>query len=378
MASAAKGTVIGLPSMSDTQRSGKDLAPHPEVTIKSYMNQGLPPLARSHSNPLIQDRNTKILPKSYYEAMQEFTDRANQYAENAQQPGSHKRCAGKVAELSDISDGGLNGESLAMRGFLIYEGEPDTIKTLVSLTGGLHGSEARIAIKTQCDLIQRLSEGEQQLPANTAILFIPAVNPWGASYSDRCNQNNVDPNRNFPTSKSAYELHPSGDLERVWEEMNTFMNPPEEQSPITFYLKLIGKFIKYSLLKHGVFKHFFGEENPMPAAIAGGQNRDPQKLFYGGDHPETNTQAVIKMFNESLALFPNVKTVFHNDDHTGLAKKGAHSVEVKASSPALEERVADAISNRLSGCTIPLHILVYLNTDSGLLEHPRHLTYWRA
>ncbi|GAA4649646.1 hypothetical protein GCM10023116_19240 [Kistimonas scapharcae] len=25
-----------------------------------------------------------------------------------------------------------------------------------------------------------------------------------------------------------------------------------------------------------------------------------------------------------------------------------------------------------------LHILVYLNTDSGLLEHPRHLTYWRA
>ncbi|GAA4647757.1 hypothetical protein GCM10023116_00190 [Kistimonas scapharcae] len=25
-----------------------------------------------------------------------------------------------------------------------------------------------------------------------------------------------------------------------------------------------------------------------------------------------------------------------------------------------------------------VHILVYLNTDSGLLEHPRHLTYWRA
>ncbi|GAA4650454.1 hypothetical protein GCM10023116_27370 [Kistimonas scapharcae] len=25
-----------------------------------------------------------------------------------------------------------------------------------------------------------------------------------------------------------------------------------------------------------------------------------------------------------------------------------------------------------------MHILVYLNTDSGLLEHPRHLTYWRA
>ena len=348
MASAAQGPGIPRTStMSDTEMSSKGLAAHPEVETKLYMNKRLEYLG-THNDKLLQDRTTNILPKTYHESMEEFTFQANQYANSAEQPYSNKHFIGMVEHLTDITQYGLNGESLAMRGFLIYEGDPDRIKSLAVLTGGLHGSEARIAIKAQCDLLKSFAEDKQQLPPNTAILFIPAVNPWGASYSDRCNQNNVDLNRNFPTNQNVYDPHPSGHLQTVWEEMNTFMNPDQEQSAPRFYLRLIVKFIKYLVLKL-----ITQEANPMPAAIAGGQNLDRQKLFYGGTDQESNTKAVIKMTEESLALFPHVTTVLHNDDHTGLAKKGAHSVEVKASPTTLEEHVTATISSRLEQSQIP-------------------------
>ncbi|GAA4651233.1 hypothetical protein GCM10023116_35160 [Kistimonas scapharcae] len=49
--------------------------------------------------------------------------------------------------------------------------------------------------------------------------------------------------------------------------------------------------------------------------------------------------------------------------------------ENSVSHAAIRLNLSQSAMSRILG---RLHILVYLNTDSGLLEHPRHLTYWRA
>ncbi len=353
MASSIAGAASYRATPDNGPERGVGSISYPDINIEWHPQVGLPDLTRFSSDVLIRDRVTETLPQSHYEAIQGFIRRTQDYANSTADRQRH--CVAMTAELPDIRDTGehgLNGELLDMRGFLIYEGARESIEKIAVFTGGLHGDESRIAIQSQCDLLQRLTENNQRMPTNTAILFIPVVNPWGASYGDRCNQNNVDLNRNFPTGESVYDDHPTDQLETVWQEMNTFLNPTEEQSATRFYLRLIVTFIKYTL-KYLVLKLITQAENPMPVAIAGGQNLDPQKLFYGGVREESNTQAVINMVDQSLAWFPHVTTVLHNDDHTGLAKKGAHSVEVKASTPQLEENIANAIRDTLRESNIP-------------------------
>ncbi len=350
MASSSIGAISYRATQDNSPERGISNVSYPDINIEWRPQVGLPNLTRFSSGELIQDRITETLPKSHYEAMQGFIRQTQHYADNISD--SQINCVAMTAALPDIRAHGLNNERLDMRGFLIYEGTQESIEKLAVFTGSLHGDESRIAIQSQCNLLQRLTENNQRMPTNTAILFIPTVNPWGASYGDRCNHNNVDLNRNFPTSESVYDAHPTGQVATAWQEMNTFLHPTKEQSATLFYLRLIITFIKYTL-KYLVLGLITQEENPMSVAIAGGQNLDPQKLFYGGTREETNTQAVINMVNQSLALFPNATIVLHNDDHTGLAKKGAHSVEVKASTPVLEETIANAIRETLRESDIP-------------------------
>lgn len=72
------------------------------------------------------------------------------------------------------------------------------------LVGAMHGNEKSSAY-TLRSLIDYLESNPGQIPAQRTITIIPILNPDGYARNSRLNANNVDLNRNFPTSnwKSA-------------------------------------------------------------------------------------------------------------------------------------------------------------------------------
>ena len=85
---------------------------------------------------------------------------------------------------------GEQGEELATD--VVLDGPADAEKLLIIISG-VHGVEGYSGSAIQTGMLGvNLS-----LPADTAVLYIHAVNPYGFSWSRRVTQENVDLNRNF-------------------------------------------------------------------------------------------------------------------------------------------------------------------------------------
>ena len=80
---------------------------------------------------------------------------------------------------------------LATDTLLIGSEDAENVMIVIS---GTHGLEGLAGSGIQIGLMDRLQLGEL---ANTSILFVHALNPWGMAYSRRQNEDNVDLNRNF-------------------------------------------------------------------------------------------------------------------------------------------------------------------------------------
>ena len=124
------------------------------------------------------------------------------------------------AELSEYLHPlhGPDGEVLATDVALL--GRRDAPKLIV-LISGTHGVEG--AFGSACQAAWLGQKGPWKLDAETAVLAIHLINPWGTAWSRRVNEDNVDLNRNFidwsaspPENNSYAGLH--GMLSyREWE-----------------------------------------------------------------------------------------------------------------------------------------------------------------
>ena len=87
---------------------------------------------------------------------------------------------------------GYDGESLHTD--VLWIGSRNAENILVT-TSGTHGPEGHLGSAAQ---IAALSEGlYANLHSNMAVLVIHAINPWGFSWTRRCNEDGVDLFRNF-------------------------------------------------------------------------------------------------------------------------------------------------------------------------------------
>ena len=71
-------------------------------------------------------------------------------------------------------------------------GDPNASKLLVSISG-THGVEGFYGSNCQTQWLQML--GNRSLPADTAIVMIHLINPWGTAWLRRVNEDNIDLNR---------------------------------------------------------------------------------------------------------------------------------------------------------------------------------------
>jgi len=176
---------------------------------------------------------------------------------------------------------------------------PNDASKLLIVSSGTHGVEGFFGAAVQ----QALLEGELKngsLPADTAVLLIHAMNPFGFAFRRRVTEDNVDLNRNFMMTEDGFEgAHP--DYVRLEPLLNP-PSPPQRFDP--FVPKALGNLIRFGY-------------SAMKNALVQGQYTFPKGLFYGGTGP-SNSHRVLK---EQLPRWVgNAKKVIHLDLHTGMGK----------------------------------------------------------
>ncbi|KAB7742070.1 DUF2817 domain-containing protein [Parvibaculum sedimenti] len=191
---------------------------------------------------------------------------------------------------------GPDGGALAIDTAFI--GPADAPK-LLAMTSGTHGIEGYTGSAIQSKLLE---EGlGERLPADTALLFIHAVNPWGFAHGRRVNEDNIDLNRNFAAppfpENAGYALLHNALVPREWTE-ETRAKSRAAQS----------EFIR----THGL--------GAFVAALSTGQYTHPDGLFYGGRDPSWSNRVMRGIFERE---FLTRQTLAFIDIHTGLGERGA-------------------------------------------------------
>ena len=188
-------------------------------------------------------------------------------------------------------------------------------------SSGVHGVEGFAGSAIQLAALERVSP-----PApGDAVVFVHALNPYGMARLRRCNENNVDLNRNFLLPGDRW-----AGVHDTYMEVSDFLNPAAIGPVDPYYLKGAAM-----VLRHGF--------RPLQAAIASGQYELPSGLFFGGKQLEQGP----RLFSEWLeANLEGVEQLAVIDVHTGLGGKGQNSLFHRfASTPGgrLPEEIVDQV-----------------------------------
>jgi hypothetical protein len=172
-------------------------------------------------------------------------------------------------------------------------------RTAVILSSGVHGVEGLFGSAVQLAYLEQLAT-EWQPPAETAVILIHAVNPFGFAWQRRFNEDNVDLNRNFLLPDEPYAGAPP--LAATFRQSLRLGRPRARFGFWTARMALLA-------LRHGA--HSFWETLPV------GQYDFPDWLFFGGAAPAQSVQAL-------QCFLPNVlneaREIVHLDFHTGLGR----------------------------------------------------------
>jgi len=172
-------------------------------------------------------------------------------------------------------------------------------KVLVMISA-THGVEGFCGSGAQVDWLTR--GGPAGLAADTAVLMIHAVNPFGFAWLRRVTHENVDLNRNWIDFAAPPPANPG------YDELAEVICPADwTDETQTATAKALGGYIG----AHGypAFQH----------ALSGGQYRHPAGIFYGGTGPTWSRRTQTAIFEAWLAGAAKVAII---DYHTGLGPWG--------------------------------------------------------
>jgi hypothetical protein len=125
-------------------------------------------------------------------------------------------------------------------------------------SSGTHGVEGFAGSAIQCDWFANRVKAAKD---GSAIVFIHCINPYGMAWLRRCNENNVDLNRNFA------EFPRRGKESSAYAKLDRFLNPRTTPSgDMAFYLAALGLMARYG----------FGR---LQQVVAGGQYEYDRGLF---------------------------------------------------------------------------------------------------
>lgn len=175
-----------------------------------------------------------------------------------------------------------------------------TNQSVVLFTTGEHGIEGYVGSAMLHLFLDKYLE--QLNPANTGLILVHAINPWGMKHKRRTNAHNVDLNRNFLLDTQLIDKT----FNAEYDQIARFLNPAKairnlELTTIDFALKLFNVLLR------------FGQSKLKRTTLLG-QYRYPKGIFYGGEYIQEETQVLMKLYR---LAFQRYDSVIHLDMHTG-------------------------------------------------------------
>ncbi|RFB83471.1 ABC transporter [Rhizobium leguminosarum bv. trifolii] len=193
---------------------------------------------------------------------------------------------------------GADGEQLYTD--VAHIGARDASRVLIVISG-THGVEGQFGSACQSEWLS--ANAAWQLPADTAVLMVHLINPWGTAWSRRTNEDNVDLNRNFINWNKPAPQNPS------YKELHAAFVCPEKDGPQRDHAD--------SIVEHA--RRTLGGQAGLAAIVEAGQYDFSDGLFYGGQGPVWSNRTL----HEILRTFASkAKHAIIFDLHTGAGPYG--------------------------------------------------------
>ena len=184
----------------------------------------------------------------------------------------------------------------------IYIPATEKQTNLIVITTGVHGIEGYIG-SVMLDVFWEEIYSTEINKANTGVLVVANVNPYGMKYHRRYNENNVDLNRNFILDWSTFDTTVNKDYPKV----DTFLGPQDTMGNIVGHeLSFYGSMIK-ELIEDGA--------DTISNALLGGQYEYAEGVYYGGNGDEASTTYLKDVFKQTLES--EYDNIVHIDVHSG-------------------------------------------------------------
>ena len=191
---------------------------------------------------------------------------------------------------------GPNGEQLATDA--AYLGDPRAPKLLVMISG-THGVESLCGSGIQCGWLR--AREFDALPNGCAALLVHCINPFGAAWRRRVNEDNVDLNRNFVDHGKAHFDNPH------YHELHDLLVAQEAEQPV--HLQSDSGIAR--------FRQQYGESAFQIAIL--GQYSHPNGINFGGHEPVWSARLIDRLIDEHCRHRQHLVTM---DLHTGLGYFG--------------------------------------------------------
>ena len=177
-------------------------------------------------------------------------------------------------------------------------------KRLLVLSSAVHGVEGGTGSAVQRMAMQELLTPEGL--ADTGVLLLHAMNPWGFARSRRFTEGNVDLNRNASDSPALYRTVNSG-----YPLVDPLINPAAPASLGDWQHRLFLWRSIAMIAQHGM--------PVLRQAVLQGQYSVPKGIYYGGEALEPQLAALAPLIKPLLDAYPLSMTI---DLHTGYGARG--------------------------------------------------------
>jgi len=210
---------------------------------------------------------------------------------------------------------------------------PDAPARVLTVSSGIHGVEGFAGSALQHQLLEGQWAG-LDVPADTGLLVVHAINPYGFAELRRVNESNVDLNRNFLEHPREHAVNPG------YEELFDDINPDElnEASDEASRERLLT----------------WAQEHGFPAlqtAISSGQYAHPRGVQFGGAGVEASNRILRELARREIRGATHVAWI---DVHTGLGPYGVPEMitELAPEHPAYQRGrswFGDIVKSTVSG-----------------------------
>ncbi|MEK6808458.1 MAG: DUF2817 domain-containing protein [Nanoarchaeota archaeon] len=187
----------------------------------------------------------------------------------------------------------------------VFEPQRDK-ETLLLFTSGTHGVEGYVGTAVQLFILENFLNLRRE---DIGMAFVHSINPFGYANDRRVNESNVDLNRNFIDNPDDFKMDDE-QIIRVQDYLFPLLTPMQPIKSLTKEtLNLILNIFKA--------KKEYGMDL-IKSAIAGGQYRFPESIFYGGgDKLEKSAEIYREIIKE---VSQGYSRVIGFDVHSGLGK----------------------------------------------------------